>query len=98
LVTVPGTVKTPQRAETAPGKPRAARPKPQGPGPLERVEKEIAAQEQIVATLERQLADDWGNAELLAAHTAARDELRGLLERWEALFEEAQAPEVGSPG
>ena len=38
------------------------------------------------------------NVELLAAHTAARDELQALLDRWETLFEEAQAPEVGSPG
>ena len=98
LVTVPGTVKTPQRAERTPTKPRAERPKPQEPGPLKRVEAEIAAQEQTVAELERQLAEDWGNAGLLAAHTAARDELQSLLERWEALFEEAQAPEVGSPG
>ena len=98
LVTVPGTVKTPQRAESTPTKPRAERPKPQGPSPLEHVEREIAAQEETVAALERRLAEDWGNAELLAAHTAARDELQGLLERWEALFEEAQAPEVGSPG
>ena len=97
-VTVPGTVKTPQRAERAPTKPRAERPKPQGRSPLEHVEREIAAQEETVAALERRLAEDWGNAELLAAHTAARDELQGLLERWEALFEEAQAPEVGSPG
>ncbi|HSS72461.1 MAG TPA: ATP-binding cassette domain-containing protein, partial [Gaiellaceae bacterium] len=72
--------------------------RPKGPTKLERVEAEIAAQEEAVAALERRLAEDWGNAELLAAHTAARDELQGLLERWEALFEEAQAPEVGSPG
>jgi ATP-binding cassette subfamily F protein 3 len=98
LVTVPGTVKTPQRAESTPTKPRAERPKPQGPSPLEHVEREIAAQEETVAALERRLAEDWGNVELLAAHTAARDELQRLLERWEALFEEAQAPEVGSPG
>jgi ATP-binding cassette, subfamily F, member 3 len=98
LVTVPGTVKTPQRAEKRPTKPRAERPKPQGPSPLEHVEREIAAQEETVAALERRLAEDWGNVELLAAHTAARDELQRLLERWEALFEEAQAPEVGSPG
>ena len=98
LVTVPGTVKTPQRAERTPTKPRAERPKPQGPSPLEHVEREIAAQEETVAALERRLAEDWGNVELLAAHTAARDELQRLLERWEALFEEAQAPEVGSPG
>ena len=58
---------------------------------LERVEAEIAAQEETVAELERQLAEDWGNVELLAAHTAARDELQRLLDRWEALFEETQA-------
>jgi ATP-binding cassette subfamily F protein 3 len=71
---------------------------PKGPSELERIEAQIAAKEEAAAELERQLAEDWGNAELLAAHTAARNELRGLLERWEALFEEAQAPEVGSPG
>ena len=37
-LTVPGTVKTPQRAESPPTKPRAERPKPQGPSPLEHVE------------------------------------------------------------
>jgi ATP-binding cassette subfamily F protein 3 len=84
--------------KTSRGKPRPERPKPKGPTALERIEAEIAAQEETVAGLERQLAEDWGNVELLAAHTAARDELQRLLERWEALFEEAQAPEVGSPG
>jgi ATP-binding cassette subfamily F protein 3 len=77
--------------KTARGKPRPERPKPKGPSPLERVEAEIAAQEETVAGLERQLAEDWGNIQLLAAHTAARDELQRLLERWEALFEETQA-------
>ena len=28
--------------------------------------------------------------DLLASYTAAREELDGLLQRWEALFEEAQ--------
>jgi ATP-binding cassette subfamily F protein 3 len=66
-----------------------AAPKPSGPTPLERVEAEIERQEEAVAELERQLADDWGNVELLAAHRAARDELQQLLARWEALFEKA---------
>jgi ATP-binding cassette, subfamily F, member 3 len=88
---VPGTVKTPQRAEIAPKPPRPERPKPKGPSPLERVEAEIAAKEAAVADLERRLAEDWGNLELLAAHRAARAELQGLLERWETLFEQAQA-------
>jgi ATP-binding cassette, subfamily F, member 3 len=69
-------------------KPKAP-PKPAGPTPLERVEGEIERQEEAVAELERQLADDWGNVELLAAHRAARDELQQLLARWESLFEKA---------
>jgi uncharacterized coiled-coil protein SlyX len=62
-----------------------------GPTDLERIEVQIAAQEETVAGLERQLAEDWGNVELLAAHTAARGELQRLLDRWEALFEETHA-------
>jgi hypothetical protein len=80
--------------KTSQGKPRPERTKPKGPSPLERVEAEIAAQEETVADLERQLADDWENADLLVAHRTARDELQGLLQRWETLFES----EVGSPG
>ena len=75
----------------APAPPRAktpkAPPKPTGPTPLERVEGEIERQEEAVAELERRLADDWGNVELLAAHRAARDQLQELLARWESLFE-----------
>jgi ATP-binding cassette subfamily F protein 3 len=78
------------------GKPRPERTRPKAPGAkgpsqLERVEAQIAAKEQAVAELERRLAEDWGNVELLAAHRAARDELQGLLDRWETLFEQAQA-------
>ena len=51
----------------------------------------LVGRELELAELERQLADDWGNADTLAAHTAAREELAGLLERWEKLFEAAQA-------
>jgi ATP-binding cassette, subfamily F, member 3 len=61
------------------------------PSELERVESEIAAREQAVAELEQQLAEDWGNAETLAAHRTARDELQALLARWEQLFEQARA-------
>jgi len=81
------------RAETPPPQPKVkkvkAAPKPSGPTPLERIESEIERQEAAVADLERQLAEDWGNVELLAAHRAARDELQELLARWEALFEKA---------
>jgi ATP-binding cassette subfamily F protein 3 len=65
--------------------------RPKGPSELEQVEAEIAGKEEAVADLERRLADDWSDMELLTAHRAARDELRALLERWEALFEQAQA-------
>jgi ATP-binding cassette subfamily F protein 3 len=80
-------------AETAPPaepKPKRERPKPArpaGPSPIELVEREIARSEERVAELERQLAEDWTNVDLVAAHRAARDDLAALLERWESLFE-----------
>jgi ATP-binding cassette, subfamily F, member 3 len=86
----------------APVQPEPARPKPKpkrepalveptGPSELERVEAEIAAREEAVAELEQRLAEDWADAETLAAHRAARDDLRALLARWEQLFDQAQA-------
>jgi ATP-binding cassette subfamily F protein 3 len=54
---------------------------------LERIEAEISSREEQVAELERRLADDWSDVEVLAAHRAARDELQSLLSRWEELFE-----------
>ena len=69
-------------------KPRQEKPRP---SELEQVEASIQARELELAELERRLADDWGNAETLAAHTAARAELQELLERWEQLFESAQS-------
>jgi len=76
--------------KTSRGKPRPKTTMPKRPSALERVEAEIAAAEEAVAELEQKLADDWGNAELLAAHAAARAKLQELLGRWEALFEQAQ--------
>jgi ATP-binding cassette subfamily F protein 3 len=67
---------------------RAAKPRP---SELQRVEAEIATREAEVAQLEAKLAEDWSNVDVLAAHTRSRDALQALLERWEALFEEAQA-------
>ncbi|HEY6583600.1 MAG TPA: ABC-F family ATP-binding cassette domain-containing protein [Gaiellaceae bacterium] len=78
----PPAAKQPRRS-----KPRPAKPK--GPTPLESIEAAIAAKEEAVAELERRLADDWSNVELLTAHRAARDELQTLLARWETLFEKA---------
>jgi ATP-binding cassette subfamily F protein 3 len=61
-----------------------------GPAPIEVVEQEVAQAEERLAELERKLAEDWGDVDLLAAHRAARDELAALIERWESLFEAAQ--------
>ena len=61
------------------------------PSDLERIEAQIAAKEENVAELERQLADDWGDVDKLEAHRLARDELKTLLTRWEEMFERSQA-------
>ena len=74
------------------GKPRPApKSKPRRPSALERIEVEIAAREAEVAELEKKLAEDWTDVDVLAAHKRSRDALAALLERWEQLFEQAQA-------
>jgi ATP-binding cassette subfamily F protein 3 len=76
-------------------KPKAEKPKrPPKPtrSPIELVEAEVARAEERVAQLERQLADDWGDTTLVAAHRDAREELAALLSRWEALFEASGSP------
>jgi ATP-binding cassette subfamily F protein 3 len=79
-------------AEPKPTKPPRKAPAPRkGPTELERIEAEIAARESAVAELERRLAEDWNDVEMLAAHRQARDELQGLLQRWETIFERAQS-------
>ncbi len=89
-----------RREEPAPARePAAPRPhkeKPKRertprPSELEQLEGRISQQEQAVAELERRLAADWGDVDALAAHRQAREELQGLISRWERLFEEAQA-------
>jgi ATP-binding cassette subfamily F protein 3 len=73
-------------------KAKAPRPaKPKGPSELEKIEAQIANAEAELALLEERLAEDWSNVETLAAHKRARDALAALLERWETLFEQAQA-------
>ncbi len=79
----------------APAKPKP-RPKParkpsKETSELELLEAEIAAVEARVSELEGKLADDWANMDVLAAHRAGRDELQKLLERWEALFDDARS-------
>jgi ATP-binding cassette subfamily F protein 3 len=65
-------------------------PRPQA-SPLELLEKEIARAEQQVGELEKRIAEDWSDVDLIAAHRAARDDLQALLERWEQLFEQTGA-------
>jgi ATP-binding cassette subfamily F protein 3 len=82
----------PAAESTKPEKPRPApRAKPRRPSALERIEAEIAAREVEVAELEKKLAKDWTDVDVLAAHKRSRDALTALLERWEQLFEQAQA-------
>jgi hypothetical protein len=73
-------------------KARKERPRPErrpGPTPIELVEREIGRTEERIAELEKQLAGDWTNVDLVTAHRAAREDLTALLGRWEKLFEDA---------
>ena len=82
-------------AAAAPPKPKVEKPqRPPKPksSPIELVEAEVARAEERVARLERQLADDWGDAALVAQHRDAREDLAVLLSRWEALFEASGSP------
>jgi ATP-binding cassette subfamily F protein 3 len=72
---------------TAPKREKPKRPSKPKPTPIELVEAEVARAEARVAELERSLAEDWHDAALVAAHRDARDDLAGLISRWEALFE-----------
>jgi ATP-binding cassette, subfamily F, member 3 len=72
-------------------KPPRSRPARKTPSELELVEARIAETEARVEELERTLAADWTNMDVLSAHRAARDELQTLLTRWETLFESAQS-------
>jgi ATP-binding cassette subfamily F protein 3 len=83
---------TPVAAEKPARQRPAATPPPRlRPSVLDRIEAEIATREAEVAALEAKLAEDWTDVDVLAAHKRSRDELTALLERWERLFEQAQA-------
>jgi ATP-binding cassette, subfamily F, member 3 len=74
-----------------PAKPKAqkpAKPAKREPGPLHELEGRIEAQERLIAQLEGELAEDWGDVDRIAAHRQARADLHALLELWEALVDE----------
>jgi ATP-binding cassette, subfamily F, member 3 len=77
----------PARPKPKKAKAAAARAKPARPNELERIESEIAAREAEIEQLEKRLAKDWADVDVVAAHRRSRDELRALLTRWEKLFE-----------
>src|SRR5919197_1543778 len=83
----PAAPPPPRRREKPKPKPVPKRP---APSELERLESQIAEREAQVAELERRLSEDWSDVETLNAHRQAREQLQGLLSRWEQLFEEAQ--------
>jgi ATP-binding cassette subfamily F protein 3 len=82
-----------ERTKPAPRPAVAPKPKPKAKraAALQRLEAEIATCELEVAELEKKLAEDWTDVDVLAAHKRSRDALTALLERWEQLFEQAQA-------
>src|SRR5689334_16371580 len=87
--------RTKPEPEPAAHPPRREKPKPapkrrSGPSELELLEAQIAEREAQVAELERKLSQDWSDVAALDAHRQARDDLQGLLSRWERLFEDAQ--------
>jgi ATP-binding cassette, subfamily F, member 3 len=69
---------------------KASPPSPRQPNELELLEQEVVAREQEVAELERRLAEDWADADAVAAHRRAREALKAALVRWEDLFEQSQ--------
>jgi ATP-binding cassette, subfamily F, member 3 len=68
-------------------KPRQQRPK-RRPRELDEVESRIEEQERTIEALEAKLAADWADADAIAAHRRARDELQSLFARWERLLDE----------
>jgi ATP-binding cassette subfamily F protein 3 len=79
--------------ETPPPRPKEKRPEPRakpqpGRSGLEELEARIEAQERVIAQLESELSEDWGDVDRIAAHAKARADLQALLERWETLMDE----------
>jgi ATP-binding cassette subfamily F protein 3 len=73
----------PERAARAPKEPKRRPPRE-----LDELEGRIESQQQLVATLETRLAEDWTDVDTIAAHRRAREELQDLFARWETLVDE----------
>jgi ATP-binding cassette subfamily F protein 3 len=81
-----------QTPDTAKRGEKASPPTPtKRPRGLVELEAEIEAKERDVAELERTLAADWADVDAAAAYRRAREELEGLISRWEQLFEQTSA-------
>jgi ATP-binding cassette, subfamily F, member 3 len=85
------TAAEPKAAAKPKPRPAPAPRKPRRPRELEQLESEIEEKEQVVAALERRLADDWADVDAVAAYRRGREELEALFARWETLVESAQA-------
>ena len=79
-----------RQAKEKKAKPPSDSPKNR-PRPLDEIESRIQAQEALIASLETRLAEDWADADTIAAHRHAREELGQLLGRWEELLDEVGA-------
>jgi ATP-binding cassette, subfamily F, member 3 len=77
---------TPEPKPKKEPKARAA-PKKRAAEPLELLEREIEEKERLLEKIEAKLAEDWGDADAVAAHRSARAELQDLLARWERLLD-----------
>jgi ATP-binding cassette subfamily F protein 3 len=77
----------PPPAAAKPKREKPARPARPRPSELERVEADIQSREAKLKQLEESLATDWTNADLVAEHRRAREELDALISRWERLVE-----------
>jgi len=83
-----------EREEAPPEPKRTKEPKTRprktarSPEPLELLEREIEEQEALIARIEGKLAEDWADADAVAQHRAAREELQSLLTRWERMLDE----------
>ena len=82
-------------AEERPPRPKATRTPAKRPArprrerdPIAEIEARIEAQEKLVGDLESRLAEDWADVDAIEAHKRAREDLAGLIHRWETLVDE----------